>query len=91
MALVAVLSLALQACSLTPYSHGSLDDNPVLQRAVEQQQNDFVVRASVPSENEAQQLFGIPIYQRGIQPVWLEITNNSASRARLILSSIDQN
>ncbi|MFC1720253.1 LssY C-terminal domain-containing protein [Pseudomonadota bacterium] len=91
MALVAVLSLALQACSLTPYTHGSLDDNPVLRRAVEQQQNDFVVRASVPSENEAKQLFGIPIYQRGIQPVWLEITNNSDSGARLILSSIDQN
>jgi hypothetical protein len=89
-ALITLAALMLQACSLTPYEHGSLDDNPVLQRAVMQESGDFVVRASVPSAEEAKQIFGIPIYQRGIQPVWLEITNNGTSRARLILSSIDQ-
>jgi len=89
-ALITLATLMLQACSLTPYEHGSLVGNPVLQRAVEQESGDFVVRASVPSEEEANQIFGIPIYQRGIQPVWLEITNKSTSRARLILSSIDR-
>jgi len=88
--LAVLLGLSLQACSLTPYEHGSVDAGSVKQRAVTQEQGTFVVSASVPSEEEAQQIFGIPIYQRGIQPVWLEITNNSNSRARLILSSIDR-
>jgi hypothetical protein len=88
--LAVLFGLSLQACSLTPYEHGSLDGTPVLQRAVKQQSGTFEVRASVPSEDEAEQIFGIPVYNSGIQPVWLEVTNNSGSRARLILTSIDR-
>jgi len=80
----------VQACSLTPYEHGSIDSVPIVQRAERQQQGAFTVRASVPSEEEAKQIFGIPLYRRGIQPVWLEITNNSTTRARFVVSSVDR-
>jgi len=89
-ALVPILVLLLAACSSTPYSHESLSNFQVEQRALTQEQGPFRVRASVPSREEAEKIFGIPIYKRGIQPVWLEVTNNSPGRARFVLSSVDK-
>lgn len=83
--------LLLTACSSTPYKHEPLENFRVEQRAVTQEQGAIRVRASVPSKEEAEKIFGIPIYKRGIQPVWLEITNNSSDRARFVLSSVDDN
>ena len=89
-AFVAILVLLLTACSSTPYKHESLSNFQVEQRALTQEQGPFRVRASVPSREEAEKIFGIPIYKRGIQPVWLEVTNNSPGRARFVLSSVDK-
>ena len=89
-AVVAILVLLLTACSSTPYKHESLSNFQVEQRALTQEQGPFRVRASVPSREEAEKIFGIPIYKRGIQPVWLEVTNNSSGRARFVLSSVDK-
>ena len=88
-AVVAILVLLLTGCSSTPYKHESLSNFQVEQRALSQEQGPFRVRASVPSREEAEKIFGIPIYKRGIQPVWLEVTNNSPGRARFVLSSVD--
>ena len=85
-----LLVFALSACSTASYKHESLDRFGIEQRAVVQEQGAIRVRASVPGKSEAEQLFGIPVYDRGIQPVWLEITNNSAGRARFILISVDK-
>ena len=76
-AIVALLVLLFTACSSTPYKHESLSDFQVAQRALTQEQGPFRVRASVPSREESEKIFGIPIYKRGIQPVWLEVTNKS--------------
>jgi hypothetical protein len=83
--------LLLSACSVAPYRYEPLDRFEVTQRAVTKEQGLFTISASVPSVEEAEKIFGIPIYDRGIQPVWLEITNHDDDRARLVLSSIDPN
>ena len=85
-----LLVFALSACSTVSYKHESLDRFGIEQRAVAKEQGAIRVRASVPGKVEAKQLFGIPVYDRGIQPVWLEITNNSAGRARFVMISVDQ-
>ncbi len=54
-----------------------------------QTQGHITVSASVPGEDEAQAIFGIPIYQRGIQPVWIEIQNESTNRIRFAPTSVD--
>ena len=90
-ATAAFLLLLITACSATPYKHESLSDFQVEQRALTQEQGPFRVRASVPSRAEAEKIFGIPIYKRGIQPVWLEVTNNSPGHARFVVSSVDDN
>ena len=88
-ATVAILLLLITACSATSYKHESLGDFQVEQRALTKEKGPFRVRASVPSREEAEKIFGIPIYKRGIQPVWLEVTNNGPSRVRFVLSSVD--
>jgi len=88
-ALMVLVVYALAGCSLTPYQHGSPEPSALLERAVTQEKGMFSVRASVPGEKEAEEIFGFPVYKRGIQPVWLEISNNGDSRARFILSSVD--
>ena len=89
-ATIASIALAVSACSTSPYRFEPLANTAVTQRAVAQEQGAFRIRASVPGEEEAEKLLGIPIYDRGIQPIWLEVTNNSDYRARLVLSSIDR-
>ena len=86
---VLLLLLLTAACASTPYTHESLDSFGVEARAELQVQNEISVRASVPSKEEAEKIFGIPLYKRGIQPVWLEISNNSPGRARFVLVSVD--
>ena len=90
-ATAAILLLLITACSTAPYKHESLSDFQVEQRALTKEKGPFRVRASVPSREEAEKIFGIPIYKRGIQPVWLEVTNNGPGRVRFVLSSVDDN
>ena len=87
---ILLLTAFLAACSTTPYSHEPLDGFGVVQRAETKEQGQIRVRASVPSREEAEKIFGIPIYKRGIQPIWLEVSNNSPGRARFVLSSVDE-
>jgi hypothetical protein len=89
LAISLLAALLLSACSATPLRYEPIGELGVIERAEEQAQGQFRIRASVPGEDEAKRLFGIPVYDRGIQPVWIEVTNLGDSRARLVLSSID--
>jgi len=89
LALTLLLTLTLAACSSAPYRYEPIEQSDVIERAVTQEQGAFRVRASVPGVEEAEQIFGIPIYERGIQPIWMEVTNSSDNRARLTLASVD--
>lgn len=77
------------ACSFQPYRPDPSLQPDIEQRAVVQQQGAITVRASVPSEDETDALFGAPLYARGIQPVWLRITNASEKKARFAPYSLD--
>jgi len=58
----------------------SFDPTPVDQvsfreRSETQEEGKVRVTTAVPSAKETQQLFGVNLYRRGVQPVWLEIEN----------------
>jgi len=86
-----MLVLLLSACATRSYHYQNTQSFPVRERAVTQTQGDITVSASVPGKNEAQAIFGIPVYKRGIQPVWLEVRNNSANRVRFAPTGLDDN
>jgi hypothetical protein len=86
---VCFLVLSLSACSVSPHKPDASGQVAIEQRAQAQQLGTIEIRASVPGDEEARALFGIPLDKRGIQAVWLEITNNSPKRARFAPYSLD--
>ena len=65
------------------------EERPFLERAVEQRDDELVVRAAVLDHRESERFFGVPLARRGIQPVWLQISNRGKDALRLRLASID--
>jgi LssY C-terminus len=71
-----------------PY-HPQPDDWPFLLRTVVQEDDELVVKVAVLDDRESARFFGVPLARRGIQPVWLQITNKGKSPYRLRLASLD--
>jgi hypothetical protein len=65
------------------------EEQSFLQRAEVQQDDELVVHVAVLDHRESERFFGVPLARRGIQPVWLRITNNGAQTYRLRLASLD--
>jgi len=51
------------------------DERPFLERVQVQQEGEVEVKVAVLSQRESERFFGVPLARRGIQPVWMEITN----------------
>ena len=61
-----------------------------IQDHAESQSHETVrVSASVPGREETAAIFGIPLYDQGIQPIWLEIENKGPEQIRYALVSTD--
>jgi len=73
-----------------PYSPQP-EERAFLDRAEVRQDDTALVRASVLANWESEKFFGVPMARRGIQPLWLEITNQSGQPFRLRLASLDPN
>ena len=86
-ALVASL-LLLNACASTP---PVTPDNAgdYLARAQTQVEDGISVTAAVPDRKETRAIFGSDLYKRGVQPVWLEITNASDRRVTVLPAGLD--
>lgn len=65
------------------------EERAFLQRAVAQRDGDLSVELSVLDDRESARFFGVPLARRGIQPVWLRITNSDTQPWRLRLASLD--
>jgi hypothetical protein len=65
------------------------DERTFLQRTVVQQDDELIVSVSVLDDRESHRFFGVPLARRGIQPVWLQITNKGKQPYRLRLASLD--
>ena len=67
-------------CILTVFGCATFNPRPAQEvpfqeRARTQHKNNVRVTAAVPSAEESRALFGVNLYRKGIQPVWLEIEN----------------
>lgn len=67
------------------------DERPFLERVESQSDGDLTVRATVLDHKESERFFGVPLARRGIQPVWLHISNSGTRAYRLRLASLDAN
>jgi hypothetical protein len=74
--------LLISGCASAPYEPAGMASVPFTDRAQTQSSGGITVTAAVPSPEETQILFGLPLYEGGIQPVWLKIHNGSDARTR---------
>ncbi len=55
-----------------------------LERAQTQESGPLRVTTAVPSAKEAEALFGTQLYRRDVQPVWVQVENNSSSAVNFL-------
>lgn len=77
-----LLALAVSACAGNPYQPQVDGLAPLEKRAEEQTEGAIRVRVAVPSPAETESIFALPLYDRGIQPVWIEVVNGGATDLR---------
>ncbi len=79
----------LAGCGGRAYVHDAFHVADARARAETQVDGPIQVSATVPGREETEAIFGIDLYDQGIQPVWLEIHNSGDTRARYALVSTD--
>ena len=70
---LAFFLIVLHGCA--GYNPSPVSESSFLKRAQTKSENNVSVKAAVPDANETLQIFGVDLYSRGIQPVWIEIEN----------------
>jgi len=73
---LSALLLLLSACASTPSPVYQVPEGDYRERIQVQEDSGVRVSAAVPSASESEALFGRPLYEEGIQPVWLQIENS---------------
>jgi hypothetical protein len=68
-----------------------MEEVPFLERAQTQVENNVRVTAAVLGAEESKAVFGLPLYTKGIQPIWLEIENNDEERVWFSPVGLDPN
>lgn len=85
-----VCAAILAGCGGSAYVRDALDLTEIRGRAETQTEAPIRVSAAVPGREETTQIFGIDLYDQGIQPVWLEIENSGTVQARYAMVSTDR-
>lgn len=62
-----------------------------MQRAQTKRQAHLEVTVAMPSESEAEEIFGVPLSEKGVQPIWIRIKNDLNSPYLFLPLLIDHN
>lgn len=81
----------LAACGGRAYVYEPIASTDVQARAESQSEASVRVSAAVPGREETAAIFGLPLYDQGIQPIWLEIENNGSDQVRYAPVGTDSN
>jgi hypothetical protein len=82
-------SMILFSCAT--FKPQPINENTLRAKALTQKKNGVSISAAVLSAKEAKTIFGLPLYKKGIQPVWLEIKNTTQYRMWFPQVSVDRN
>lgn len=82
--------LVMGAWGCAVFTPPPFNEAPFRDRAVTVSENLVRVSAAVLGAEESEAVFGLPLYRKGIQPVWLEIENKTQKRIWVPQVSIDR-
>jgi hypothetical protein len=83
-----VLALSIGACTSFK-KPAMMNEAPVYERALTEEDNRIRVSAAVVGDQEALQIFGIDLSRKKIQAVWIDVENNTGSPLVLLPTAID--
>jgi hypothetical protein len=66
-----------------------LESVPFTDRAITQEKDGIRVTAAVPDKRETRELFGLSLYRKRVQPVWIEIENMTGQAVGFLPFSVD--
>jgi len=72
-----LLGYFLLAGCASNFAFKAVESVPFKERGITQVIDNVRVTAAVPDAKETRELFGVSLYKRGVQPVWIEIENQS--------------
>ena len=84
----ALLFSGLAGCA-SSFDLQPVESVPFRDRAVTQVEDGVRVTAAVPDKKETRELFGLPLYKKRIQPVWIEIENTTDQPVGFLPISVD--
>lgn len=84
-----ILCAAILAGCATGFDPSPIESVPFRERSVTQIEDGVRVTTAVPDAKEARALFGVSLYKKGVQPVWIEIANNSEEEVLFAPFGID--
>jgi hypothetical protein len=87
--LLAALLFAVLAGCASSFDLQDVDTVPFRERAVTQVEDGVRVTAAVPDKDETRELFGLSLYKKQVQPVWIEIENMTEEAIGLMPFSVD--
>jgi len=79
----------LAGCGGRAYVREAVDLTEIRGRAETRTDGPIRVSTAVPGREETTQIFGIDLYDQGIQPIWLEVENSGTDQARYAMVSTD--
>lgn len=88
-ALLVICLLVANCAACSAYHPKHPAEVPFRDRAQTQDAGDLRVTVAVLDAKEAQEVFGVPLHRRGIQPIWIQIENRSDDPYLLSKGSID--
>lgn len=84
-----IFILSVSGCAT--FNPRPVEEVPFRERAQTQEKGNVRVTAAVPSAEESKRLFGVDIYKRGVQPIWLEIENKDEEPVYFLPIGLDPN
>jgi len=87
--LLVMLSCVVASGCATEHDPLPMETVPFKERTVTQVEDGITVTAAVPSADEAKDLFGVPLYKKRVQPVWVEIENSTQEWIAFMPMSVD--
>ena len=87
--LVMVLLFSGLAGCASSFDFQPVESVPFRDRAVTQVEDGVSVTAAVPDKKETRELFGLSLYRKRIQPVWIEIENMTDQPVGFLPISVD--
>ena len=85
-----VLLLAIFATGCSTHGEVCRDERPFRERAQQQHGNGLLVEAAALSRTESESVFGVPLNDINVQPVWLKITSFREDPQWLFPNAIDR-